>query len=55
MADYANILIETQKAESVLCGWTEFFGEEYKAFLYLVGNGGVHENKKQTLEILYNK
>ena len=55
MADYANILIETQKAERVLCGWTEFFGEEYKAFLYLVGNGGVYENKKQTLEILYNK
>ncbi|GEP49783.1 hypothetical protein FNO01nite_04550 [Flavobacterium noncentrifugens] len=55
MADYANILIETQKAKNVLCGWTEFFGEDYKAFLYLVGNEGAIENTKQNLEILYNK
>jgi len=55
MADYANILIQTQKADQVLCGWTEFFGEDYKAFLYLVGNQGNHTNDKQTLETLYNK
>jgi len=55
MADYANILIQTQKADKVLCGWTEFFGEEYKAFLYLVGNEGDQIHDKQTLETLYNK
>ena len=55
MADYANILIETNKAKTVLCGWTEFFGEGYKAFLYLVGKEGANENTKQTLETLYNK
>ena len=55
MANYANILIETQKAENVLCGWTEFFGEDYKAFLCLIGNEGEIENTKQNLEILYNK
>lgn len=55
IADYANILIETKKASQVLCGWTEIFGEEYKAFLYLVGNQSATEITKQTLEILYNK
>lgn len=55
MANYANILIETGKADSVLCGWTEFFGEEYKAFLYLVGKEGTKEHTKHTLETLYNK
>lgn len=55
MADYANILIETGKADNVLCGWTEFFGEEYKAFLYLVGKEGANEHTKHTLETLYNK
>ena len=55
MADYANILIETGKADNVLCGWTEFLGEEYKAFLYLVGKEGANEHTKHTLETLYNK
>lgn len=55
MANYANILIETGKADSVLCGWTEFLGEEYKAFLYLVGKEGATKHKKHTLETLYNK
>ncbi len=55
MANYANILIENGKADSVLCGWTEFFGEEYKAFLYLVGKEGANEHTKHTIETLYNK
>lgn len=55
MADYATILLETQKASKVLCGWVEYFDEEYKAFLYLVSKEGKTEHHKQTLEILYNK
>lgn len=55
MMNYANILIETGKADSVVCGWTEFYGEEYKAFLYLVANEGANEHTKQILETLYNK
>lgn len=55
MADYAAVLIQTQKAGKVLCGWTEFFEEEYKLFLYLVGNEGNYTHDKQTLETLYNK
>jgi len=55
MKNYANVLLETKKAEKVLCGWVEYFGEEYKAFLYLVGSEGNTEHRKETLEILYNK
>ena len=55
MHDYANILLDTQKADKVLCGWVEYFNEEYKAFLYLVTNEGALQHDQQTLEILYNK
>lgn len=55
MADYANILIRTKKADQVLCGWVELFGNEYDAFLYLAGSDGILENNKQNLETLYNK
>lgn len=55
MVDYANILIQTNKAEKVLCGWTEILGEEYHAFLYLVSAEGAIEHNKQNVEILYNK
>jgi hypothetical protein len=55
MKNYANVLLETKKAEKVLCGWVECFGEDYKAFLYLVASEGNTEHRKETLEILYNK
>lgn len=55
MKNYANVLLETKKAGKVLCGWVEYFGEEYKAFLYLVTSEGNTEHRKETLEILYNK
>ena len=55
MTDYANILMLTKKADKVLCGWTEFFGEDYNAFLYLVSDKGEIANDKQNIEILYNK
>jgi len=50
-----SIRVETKKAEKVLCGWVEYFGEEYKAFLYLVASEGNTKHRKETLEILYNK
>ena len=54
MENYANVLLRTQKAEKVLCGWVEYFEEEYKAFLYLVALEGNTEHQKETLEKLYN-
>lgn len=50
---YAESLINTGKAEQVLCGWTELFKEDYKAFLYLVSREGKTEHTIQNLELLY--
>ena len=55
ITNYANVLLHTKKAEKVLCGWVEYYNEEYKAFLYLVANEGKTEHNTQTIENLYNK
>jgi len=49
ITNYANQLIESGKAESVLCGWVEFYQEKYKSFVYLVGKEGtlMHNEKIQ--------
>ncbi|PWI29958.1 3-oxoacyl-ACP synthase [Flavobacteriaceae bacterium LYZ1037] len=51
---YTNSLLDTNKAESVLCGWVEFEGDHYEAFLYLVSNEGNIEHNKQNIITLYN-
>ena len=55
MANYANLLLNTGKAEKVICGWTEYFNEDYKAFLYLVSKEGKIPHNYQTLEAEYTK
>lgn len=55
MADYSEILMQTGKAEKVLCGWVEFFQNDYDAFLYIVDTQGEIVNNKQNLETLYNR
>lgn len=55
MTNYANVLLHTKKVEKVLCGWVEYYDEEYKAFLYIVSNEGNIIHNKQTLEKIYNK
>lgn len=55
MANYARILRNTGKAESVLCGWVELMGQSYDAFFYLVGPEGTIAQTPQNLETLYNK
>jgi len=55
MENYCNILLETQKADKVLCGWVEYYNEEYKAFLYLVDKKGGTEHNHKQLKKLYNK
>ena len=63
MHDYATYLLNSLKAPSVLCGWVEYFGESYKAFLYLVtteeqeGESGGKErlpHNCKTIETLFN-
>jgi len=34
--DYAEQLLLSGKAEKVLCGWTELYQDNYKAFVYLL-------------------
>jgi hypothetical protein len=55
MVNYANILLNTKKADKVLCGWVEYYNEEYKAFLYLVAKEGVMEHKIETIKTVYKK
>lgn len=55
MAQYADLLLDTGKAEKVLCGWVEYFEGTYKAFLYLVGKEGENRHNKTNIEKAYIK
>jgi hypothetical protein len=55
MEKYSNILLETEKADKVLCGWVEYFNEDYKAFMYLVDKKGELEHNNELLKKLYNQ
>jgi hypothetical protein len=55
MEKYSNILLQTQKADKVLCGWVEYYNEDYKAFLYLVDKQGELEHNQELLKKIYNK
>lgn len=52
-ANYAAILLDTNKAETVLCGWVEFFKDEYKAFVYQVAKQGSLEHTAENIQTLY--
>lgn len=55
MANYAKVLLNSKKADKVLCGWVEYYDIEYKAFLYLVTKEGDLEHKIEMLLTEYNK
>lgn len=55
MVNYANLLLDSNKADKILCGWVEYFNEEYKAFLYLVTREGDFEHRIEKLITEYNK
>jgi hypothetical protein len=55
MEKYSSILLETQKADKVLCGWVEYYNEDYKAFLYLVDKEGEIEHNQEILKKLYKQ
>jgi hypothetical protein len=52
---YTTILLDTNKAEKVLCGWVEYYKEEYIAFLYLVTKEGEMEHQMETIKTVYKK
>jgi hypothetical protein len=53
--NYANHLLESNKTEKVLCGWVEFFEDNYKAVVYLVQNNGILDHNIKTINTIYNK
>ena len=53
LTNYANVLIQTKKAEKVLCGWVEFFEEKYNGFLYLLDNEGDLEQQLKFIKTVY--
>jgi len=49
---YADALMKTGKADNVLCGWVEMLEEDYRAFVYRIGNEGLMEHTEQNLNKL---
>lgn len=54
-ANYAGTLLDTHKAKKVLCGWVEFFKDDYKAFMYMVSKEGNLVHTAENIQTLYNK
>lgn len=55
MSNYANSLLDSNKAEKVLCGWVEFYQDTYKAVVYLIENKGELEHQTETINTIFNK
>ncbi|RED24990.1 hypothetical protein BD847_1729 [Flavobacterium cutihirudinis] len=55
MSNYSNILLNSDKADKVLCGWVEYFNEDYKAFLCVIGKEEIEKYRDENINTLYNK
>ncbi|KQX08677.1 hypothetical protein [Flavobacterium sp. Root420] len=55
ISNYSNILLNSDKADVVLCGWVEFFNDDYKAFLCTISKKENTKYTNQTINTLYNK
>ncbi|WP_169051683.1 3-oxoacyl-ACP synthase [Flavobacterium sp. H122] len=53
MENYSRQLLESQKAEKVLCGWVELYQENYKAVVYLVEKGETDTHSLEKINKLY--
>ncbi|MEP6805694.1 MAG: 3-oxoacyl-ACP synthase, partial [Flavobacterium sp.] len=53
--NYSGILLNTNKADTVLCGWVEFFNDSYKAFLCTISKEENEKYKNENINTLYNK
>ncbi|SIT05773.1 hypothetical protein SAMN05421766_10852 [Zobellia uliginosa] len=53
LSDYANDLLETGKADEVLCGWVEYDKGKYDAFLYVIAKKGLLPHDTGELTKLY--
>lgn len=55
MTKYAHVLLNSNKAEKVLCGWVEYFEEKYNGFLYLLDNEGDLQEQLKFIKTVYNQ
>ncbi|HUH25455.1 MAG TPA: hypothetical protein VLY87_02420 [Flavobacterium sp.] len=55
MVPYANYLLESGKAEMVVCAWIHKFKEDYRAVFYLVDQAGSEEHKEETVNKILKK
>jgi hypothetical protein len=55
MSNYSTILLNSDKADLVLCGWVEFFNDDYKAFLCTISKEENTKFTNETINTLYNK
>lgn len=55
LSNYSSILLNTNKADLVLCGWTEFFNDNYKAFLCIISAAENENYKNENINTLYHK
>jgi acyl carrier protein len=55
LSKYSEILLNTNKADSVLCGWVEYFNDNYKAFLCLISKEENEKYRNENINTLYNK
>ncbi len=53
LLDYANSLLDSEKAEKVLCGWVDFDKGKFDAFLYVVTKKGTFVHTIEELTRLY--
>lgn len=52
--DYANSLINDEKADKVLCGWVDYDTNHYDAFVYLIETEGRVEHTPKSILKIYN-
>lgn len=50
----ANSLLESGKADQVLCGWVDYDTDDYEAFLYLVSKNSGLPHTREKILTLYN-
>lgn len=53
LKDYADSLLQHEKADEVLCGWVDVDEDAYEAFLYIVSRTGSYPHTEQQLTELY--
>ncbi|NNE75752.1 MAG: 3-oxoacyl-ACP synthase [Pricia sp.] len=53
LSDYSDSLLQTGKANEVLCGWVDIDMGKYDAFLYLISKNGVFTYSTEEITRLY--